>query len=595
MFIHRITNFCIDDRCDSSHLPIKVDLNTYQSIRQDAFNTQNSVQNCQVGYIIPQNRKCEFVTETNKIFNETANVELIRKIENINININEIMDIFNMKLKEVGQNFLKKTTNSTRKVSKSPWFDQECRKSKLQKYKALKQFRKNKIDANLNNYIDAKKSFKKLCMEKQSAYNLSKIDSISQCINNPKAFWSKVKKMLNKNDSTVNNITTEEWLDHFQKLLNPENNNRINENTNANNFLDNEIEVEGEIEDYIFNGYIEEDEIRLAVKHLKNGKKPGPDNILPEFFTYGLDYFVDIMVKLFNRLYVNGEYPKEWSESIIVTLHKKGNINDTNNYRGISLQNVLSKVYCRVLVNRLNFYVELYEKISENQTGFKAGYSTVDNAFILNSVISHVFNRNKGNGKLYVAFIDFKKCFDTIDRPTMWNILLKNGVKGNLFKAIHSMYNSVKACIKCNNGRSDYIESTIGLKQGCLASPILFSLFIDEFETILCQSDIRGIQLHPDTIQLLLLMFADDLALLSDTVNGLQKQLNMLSDFCDTYKLTVNEQKSKIIVFKKGGKLARKENWTYKNNKLEVVNKFSYVGLTYTRQMSLNAMVHDLL
>ena len=187
---------------------------------------------------------------------------------------------------------------------------------------------------------------------------------------------------------------------------------------------------------------------------------------MPEFFIYGIDLIAHILVKLFNRLFQKGEYPESWCESLIVVLHKKGDINNTDNYRGISLQNVLSKLYCAVLVSRLNFFAYMYQKISESQSGFKAGYSTIDNAFVLRSIIERYLNRKRG--KLYVAFVDFQKCFDTIDRPLLWQILRNAGVKGRLFCALQSMYRSVKACVRCNNNRSDYMNCSIGLKQGCL-------------------------------------------------------------------------------------------------------------------------------
>ena len=201
---------------------------------------------------------------------------------------------------------------------------------------------------------------------------------------------------------------------------------------------------------------------------------------------------------------------------------------------------------------------------------------------------------SKKRRKLYVCFVDFEKCFDTINRQLLWNTLRNRGVKGKLFTALKSMYNTVKSCIKCNNTRSDFITSTVGLKQGCLASPILFSFFIDELQDIYERSGIRGIQLHPDIKEIFLLMFADDIALMSDTVRGLQQELNILAKFCDDYKLKVNENKSKIVVFNKGGKLSKNEKWLYKNTELDIVNRYCYVGLTFTRQLSLNIMVHDL-
>ena len=96
-------------------------------------------------------------------------------------------------------------------------------------------------------------------------------------------------------------------------------------------------------------------------------------------------------------------------------------------------------------------------------------------------------------------------------------------------------------------------------------------------------SNIPGIQLHPDITRIMLFLFADDLALLADTVVNLQRQLNLLSDFCNTNKLKVNKSKTKIVVFKNGGILSRHEAWTYNNVKLDVVNIFCYVGLTFTR------------
>jgi len=176
----------------------------------------------------------------------------------------------------------------------------------------------------------------------------------------------------------------------------------------------------------------------------------------------------------------------------------------------------------------------------------------------------------------------------------LWQILRQGGIKGRLFQALNFMYNSVKSCIRCHAGISDYIDSNTGLKQGCLASPILFSFYINELVTIFEQHNVRGIQLHPDIMQISLLMFADDLALISDTIVGLQNQLNILSNFCNDYKLKVNEDKTKVVVFKNGGALSRFEHWTYQNTYLQAVNCFTYVGLCFTKQLSYNSMVHDL-
>ena len=121
-------------------------------------------------------------------------------------------------------------------------------------------------------------------------------------------------------------------------------------------------------------------------------------------------------------------------------------------------------------------------------------------------------------------------------------------------------------------------------------SPILFALFIDELYTLLCENDIRGIQLFPSIVEVFLLMFADDIALISDTVVGLQRQLNILFLFCEKSKLIVNIDKTKILVFKRGGAIARREKWYFNNNELEIVNGFTYVGVYFSNRLSMYKM-----
>ena len=134
----------------------------------------------------------------------------------------------------------------------------------------------------------------------------------------------------------------------------------------------------------------------------------------------------------------------------------------------------------------------------------------------------------------------------------------------------------------------------IGLKQGCLASPNLFALFINELAVRLRSTPgLRGVQIMPNDIDIFSLMFADDVALLADSVVGLQSQLNVLYDFCKTSALKVNTDKSKIMVFRKGGQIAGIERWTYDGRYLEIVDSFTYVGVTFTSALSLNVMAKD--
>ena len=142
--------------------------------------------------------------------------------------------------------------------------------------------------------------------------------------------------------------------------------------------------------------------------------------------------------KLFNRIFEHGEFPKDWCNSIIVPLHKRGDVHDPINYRGISLLDVFGKIYTGILNRRITFYVNIYSKLSESQSGFRKNYSTVDNAFVLQSLIDRYLSR-KGR-KLYMAFVDFKQAFDRVHREKLWSVLQKAGIKGKLYSAL-TIYN----------------------------------------------------------------------------------------------------------------------------------------------------------
>ena len=100
-----------------------------------------------------------------------------------------------------------------------------------------------------------------------------------------------------------------------------------------------------------------------------------------------------------------------------------------------------------------------------------------------------------------------------------------------------------------------------------------------------------GIQLNPDIIQILILLFADDVILASYSVSGLQNQLNILRQFAKNFHMEVNLKKTKIVVFRKGGFLGEKEIWWYGQERIQVVNSYKYLGLHFTTKLSLTKAV----
>ena len=131
----------------------------------------------------------------------------------------------------------------------------------------------------------------------------------------------------------------------------------------------------------------------------------------------------------------------------------KGDSSNPENYRPITLLSCLGKLFTSILCDRLNAFADETELINETQTGFRKGYCTIDNIFVLDFLSKYALNNNK---KLYCAFIDFKQAFDTVSRNGLWTKILNSGKDGKCFRFIKSMYNSIKSKIQIGDDVSDF-------------------------------------------------------------------------------------------------------------------------------------------
>ena len=462
-----VTEFSIETRTESTHLPITVHFCMRKQVRvPDDTATADDGKIFEKKFSrLPKDINC-YLENIKNAFTTDFLDEILVKIENATIDVNEII----MCIVNTIQNAAIQKVSKVRSTSQ-PWFDNECKMLKTNKQLLLRRIRRNRSQENLQNYIVARNSFKIKIEEKKNAYKENKLDSLLASIDDSKSFWSKLKSLTSKsNQVNLSKLTKQEWLNHFEKLFS-------SDSLDDPELLRN-IEVDepdDEIEYLIFNERISDDEILHAVKHLKKGKSAGPDGILPEFFIECIDTLLPVISKLFNRLFMNGLFPTCWSHSILIPLHKKGDINNPDNYRGISLLDVFGKIYTSIINRRITFYINIYGKISDAQAGFREGYSTIDNAFILNALIQNHIMRKQS--RLYVCFVDFKKAFDSVNRNKLWQVLKTNGIKGNIFRVVHSMYESVKTCVRVNGECTKYFECPVGLKQGCMLSPVIFFYF----------------------------------------------------------------------------------------------------------------------
>ena len=259
---------------------------------------------------------------------------------------------------------------------------------------------------------------------------------------------------------------------------------------------------------------------------------------------------------------------------IIVPIFKNGNTDDAHNYRGITLINILGKIYSQILLNRLSKWSEKHDKLSKNQFGFQKGKSTVDCIFLLHSVISKVLHSGE---KLYCVFIDYEKAFDRINRPLLWHKLIHEGVSSKFVRALKSMYDEVRACIRCNGSLPRSFNSYMGLKQGDPSSPLLFMMFINDLLDNI-NSNLENM-FKLDDIILFMILYADDAVVFARSKENLQSILNDIELYCGIWGLNINTAKTKAMIFEKGRHTTC--DLFLNNVKLEAVNFFKYLGIHF--------------
>ena len=174
-----------------------------------------------------------------------------------------------------------------------------------------------------------------------------------------------------------------------------------------------------------------EDEVRRAVKRLKNNKSPGNDGIAGEMIKHGGAIVIQEMHKLCDAAWKEGRTQEEWKKSILVILPKKGSALECNNYRTIALMSHLSKVLMMILTERLRTQIE--EHLADEQAGFRKDRSTVQQILALRLIAEKA---RRKNNKIYNCFVDFQKAFDSIDQSITWAVLESYGVDNKLIRLL---------------------------------------------------------------------------------------------------------------------------------------------------------------
>jgi hypothetical protein len=180
---------------------------------------------------------------------------------------------------------------------------------------------------------------------------------------------------------------------------------------------------------------ITKEEIENGIKKTEMERAAGHDSITPEQIKHMGNYGKEHMHKLLNLVWKKKCVPEDWKIAVIITIFKKGNNRECHQHRGISLLNVPSKIYTRILDNRLREQVE--DTLEDSQYGFRKNRSMQDAIFVIRQLTDKTINFDK---EMHLRFIDLEKAFDRINRSEVFGLLRKRKINKELIQAIESYY-----------------------------------------------------------------------------------------------------------------------------------------------------------
>ena len=451
-----------------------------------------------------------------------------------------------------------------RKRDTPPWIDGEVIHLSNKK-ETVRKLAKRTNNGNVwARYRKLRNKLKNLITQKHNAFIKESTQSIA---NNPKRFWSIFR-------AKTGSPTIPPVVEHNGKAYStPE------EKTNAfNEFFysvfnqskidgDNELPLIYICEDTFLSDLVVNTSQTLPLlQSLDPSKAIGPDNLPTLIIKECAVQLAPSLTSLFNKSLALGQVPDSWKEVNTVPIHKKGEKKYNENYRGISLLPVVSKVFERCLYNYI--YPHIRNKLYHFQHGFLKQSSTVTQLLEVTNYLNEALDNNQQTD---IVYLDFSKAFDSVPHYLLIHKLKSYGFSGNLLAWFTNYLESRKQRVCIDGYCSRWLPAVSGVPQGSILGPLLFLLYVNDIYLSLSGGT---------TIAL----FADDAKIYRKIISlndchTLQADLNTLLTWSEAWKMNFKANKCKTM------SISRKKNpivfdYCMRHDCLERVQSFNDLGIT---------------
>ena len=436
-----------------------------------------------------------------------------------------------------------------RKVKKQrkkfAWLSGEIKGMISHKNYLLRKFRRSRNTCDQIRFQHYNKQFKEKIKKCKRSFISDKLAT-----SNIKEKWSCINEILNRKN-TKNNIEAHpvDFVTFYSELfsLSSSSNNIGNTNFLPRTALLYESDA---------------DEVANCFNHFKS-KFTRQDLDLPMFLWRKISsIIIDPVLMMTNQMIEQAKFPKLLKSADITPVFKKGDKKKVENYRPIAVLHNLSKVFERIIFNRIIQFSEHENILPNQQFGFRSKHSTKD-------AISALFLKIEENlldgEKSCCILLDLSKAFDSVNHDTLTRILYQLGFRGHFLKLLESYLSERTFRIRVNDFFTTTSKISRGVPQGSIISPILYSLYVHHLNSV-----------HSDIIQ-----YADDTTVIVryKDLTSLQNKLNTISanltKFLASLNLRLNTEKTEILLFKERTEI----DLEFCNTKIRTKSKAKFLGV----------------
>ena len=322
------------------------------------------------------------------------------------------------------------------------------------------------------------------------------------------------------------------------------------------------------------------EEVQKILLSLNIGKANGPDNISNTILKHTARTVASSITAIINYSLSIGNFPDDWKIANITPIFKKGDKQNVQNYRPVSLLSNIGKVMERAVYKKLCEHCEANGILTWRNAGFKKNEGTINQLLYLN----HTIYNNLNNGKdTAMIFLDASKAFDRIwHKGLLWK-LKKIGVCDNLCEWFNSYLKDRKIRTVVHGKSSDWYKISAGVPQGSILGQLLFLIYVNDIvEDIKCE-----ILLYADDTSLICSFDKDNM---SESFQKLNGDLSTLTNWAYEWHMDFNAAKSEYVIF------SNKKNINYPalsmdNQNLERVKEHTHLGLTLDETMNWDSHI----